>query len=75
MPITRRLTLVAAALVLAGAAAPSFAQGAPDLKITAPAGAGGGWDSVALAGGGLALLTLAWCALTVRRVHQPAAAH
>ena len=49
MPITRRLTLVAAALVLAGAAAPSFAQGAPDLKITAPAGAGGGWDSTSRA--------------------------
>lgn len=41
----RRLTLAAAAvgLVLAWPAGPTFAQGL-ELKITAPAGAGGGWD-------------------------------
>jgi putative tricarboxylic transport membrane protein len=41
----RRLTLAAAAagLVLAWPAGPAFAQ-ALELKITAPAGAGGGWD-------------------------------
>jgi putative tricarboxylic transport membrane protein len=41
----RRLTLAAAAtgLVLAWLAGPAFAQGL-ELKITAPAGAGGGWD-------------------------------
>jgi putative tricarboxylic transport membrane protein len=41
----RRLTLAAAAagLVLVGPAGPAFAQ-AMELKITAPAGAGGGWD-------------------------------
>ena len=52
-----------------------FIGGALGSTLGAAAYAGGGWDSVALAGGGLALLTLAWCALTVRRVHQPAAAH
>lgn len=52
-----------------------FIGGALGSTLGAAAYAGGGWDGVALAGGGLALLTLGWCALTVRRVHQPAAAH
>jgi putative tricarboxylic transport membrane protein len=47
MSLTRRTTLaaMAAGLVFAG---PAFAQ-ALELKITAPAGAGGGWDSTARA--------------------------
>ncbi len=42
MSFTRR-TAVAAALAFAAASA--FAQPALELKIMAPAGAGGGWDS------------------------------
>ena len=53
-----------------------FIGGALGSTLGAMAYAGGGWNGVALAGGGLALLTLGWCALTVRHGHAPApAAH
>lgn len=50
MSLNRRSTLAAAAacLSLAAFASPAFAQ-ALELKITAPAGAGGGWDSTSRA--------------------------
>lgn len=42
-----RTSLAAAALAVMATVAPATAQELPDLSITAPAGAGGGWDSLA----------------------------
>ncbi len=51
-----------------------FIGGALGSTLGAMAYAGGGWNGVALVGGGLALLTLGWCALTVRHGHAPVVA-
>lgn len=45
MSIHRRTVLAVAAVAALAAQLPSHAQTAPDLKITAPAAPGGGWDS------------------------------
>ena len=45
MSITRRSALVATAfLAVGGTAAPAFAQAPLEIRITAPAAPGGGWD-------------------------------
>lgn len=70
--ITRRTLAIAAAACLSVAALPpANAQAAMDLKITAPAGAGGGWDGASRAL--QQVMTTTGAAKTVQVVNVPGA--